>query len=757
MAKIFPTNSVPVTLTLYRNIPFDNSYKHHSFIYNGFMYNGQYLNEDAKQEDFLNIRFKRLASQGSTHYRYTRVTKTGDFNFDYGNGLTTSLTLELSGDETLSNYLKVSYTYEGNTEDIFYFITSITQVNSVTYRLALELDVIMTFGNELVGGLSGIPVFTRKKHCFRCNSNGWIGSTDFQHIDSDFVNVKANIVESKKVFLPKIAHASDDVNNTLRDIKWVYIAYSGEDNPTSYTGINNYEHIKTIYGFRVLCLPLVPHFVVKGHVTNQPEWSIDIDVYESLRKLIGNGAYKGAKISPYPPFNDVYSNDALFNNISISFTRNTNDEITHMTFDTGVGNHSAYTVTASGGTGNYWGKGFCMGNNLFTVIGKGDVTPNKDWSLSGFITINEENDDIYSYGKPSVIEYTAQTPSIDNTIKEYKLLFPPFRKYTLKTIYDRGLELYPQIYYSDVFSTGESSKQWDFKTITTCYPFDYTYYTFTPTMNRFNAFNNYGLSGVNNHSMPVGENALDYFNTTQANQYYQGKTAQAVTNALTILGSSALLGVGAYMGNPKLVVGGAMGIASGVKGEIDVYSSINAKQEDLMNTPDTFTTGGSTFAHDLAMSEYDEGSGDVDMFPYLLTNVCGASLEKTAMEIYYNFGYEVNRCCYFNDELTTTIYSTTKVGVDEHIFTRTLFNYVRIEDDITNKIRSASVPLIVKQKLNTILNNGITLWTFFGFQSVWGDMVEIDSGSGATTYNVNHYLFKEEKDNAEYYGAIYNS
>ena len=40
MKTAFPNLRSPVQITIYNNIPFDNTYKHHSLISNRFTYNG---------------------------------------------------------------------------------------------------------------------------------------------------------------------------------------------------------------------------------------------------------------------------------------------------------------------------------------------------------------------------------------------------------------------------------------------------------------------------------------------------------------------------------------------------------------------------------------------------------------------------------------------------------------------------------------------------------------------------------------------
>lgn len=744
MAKIFPTNNNPVNITLYKDIPFDNTYKHHSLVYD-WKYNGSSISSGTfAQSNFLERSYRR---SNVVRKIYTRYELTGDFNFAYGNGLVTSVVLELSSAETLCNYMKVSS--EGNT-DLFYFITSITQLNGITYKLNLELDVIMTFGTEFMDSMKDIPVFTRRKHCFRVDENGWLGSMDFMHTEKDFVNVKPSL-NYKHSLLDFETNVT--INRDLRLINWIYIAYTGEDNPTSSSGnTNGYVHKGTRYGFSVLCLPLIDILYIKseGSVYN---WTMTINVRDSIQKLMSYEGYKGCKISPYPPFTQMGSYIQYYNPVPSSLSVTTsNGRVSTMTIkftgenDTGI-SHSSWAVID--GTGNYWGLSFRMGNNNFNVISTGDTTPSKPWTKSGFIEVTTDMDNNFTLTPTNIVENSTlrNVPSIANSYNtnEWKLNLPPFKKYFLKTISNKGIELHPELRYSVRHIT--ANDEWSFTSVTNCYPFNNAVFTYTSTQQSLQGVTSNGLSGVTNYTYPVGVNALDYFNQTQSASYYQGKTAEGISKALQILGGIGAVAIGGAMGK----LGGAVAIASGVVGEIELASSIQAKKEDLLNTPDTFTSGGSSYAYDVSMTQIDAQAELLRLMPYTLSMKCEDYILKMAEESFYNFGYEVNRECYFNGDLATDVYSDSGgiLKEDNHLFTRTLFNYIRIEDEITNKIgRNSGIPLVARQKLNTIFNNGITLWTFMKFPFTYGSSVIASSNTDNIDEN---YLFKMIYDNAEFY------
>lgn len=759
MSYLFPSSIQPVTITLYQKVPFDNSYKNHSFVSGAFKYNGSFINSYAEQENFLNIKYKDIPQQPNPFYRFPRTTKSGEFNFDFGNGLTTSLTLELEGDETNANYLKVEWNESGSTpptQKRYYFITSIVQINATTFRLSLELDVLMTFGSYLVNNPK--PMLTKDKHCTRVNSTGVFGCKDFANIEPEFANIKASICESKENFDLNLDNIDIITKNNLKDIHWLYVIvgkqfeYNQQLEQLLGTNYLAYRHKGVDYPFSVVCFPLVSKCKYRFMSGSTLLHETEVDVRKQVGELVGSGLYKGAKISPYPPFTNA-------TNVTITENQGT------ITFEI-----KAFNDLLPSSSVGYAMEGKLGNNEMFYVHLANDIpTPQGFDTVLDKLIITDDVDNVYDLGSYQLLNTSnLNVPSLTNgrDVNEKKILLHPFRKYILKGIYDKGLELRPDIVYAD--KTSYEVPNFNYKTISTMYPFDNAIFTFSPTQNKYNSLCGIGNDSVINYAIPVGENALDYWQQTQSAEYYQGKTAQAVNNGLAILSGVALIGIGATLGvassgtlspmGAKAIVGGAGMIAGGVTGEVNIAKSIDAHQVDLMNRPDSFTNTGSSYAHDLAIASYSPNETGVGMLPYVVKMRCSDADIETALERYFHFGYQVNRSCIFNSELSNNVYlsGNGNVVLDNHLFTRTIFNYIKLQDDVTDKIDNR-VPLIVRQKLNAVLNNGVTLWSFFGFGSVWSGTIEIDGGSAPTTYNVNKYLYEENYDNCEYYGQRYNS
>ena len=77
----------------------------------------------------------------------------------------------------------------------------------------------------------------------------------------------------------------------------------------------------------------------------------------------------------------------------------------------------------------------------------------------------------------------------------------------------------------------------------------------------------------------------------------------------------------------------------------------------------------------------------------------------------------------------------------DNVFERTIFNYVKIRENITTKLVNGNLPLIVAQKMNEVLNAGIKFWTFFG--------MNLSTDAGVRNI-LNNYFHQTKYCNAEY-------
>lgn len=738
MKTAYPSIMGTCSITLYSNIPFDNTYAHHSLISRAFTYNGSpiYNASDATYglpcERFIN----RRNPNDSDEYYYPRWTLTGDYNFNFSNGLIASVTLELTPAQTNANYLKLVT----GSDVYYYFITGINQNNFDTYTLSLELDVLMTYQDEFLDGVNDMPIFTTRKHSHRYTDDGIMPhSHDFLLNEDMFAGVKPSIIKNKI----ELEHNNANVQS-VKDIKWLYICADEGGGSTSAESL--LFHAQGVrYPLSMLVLPLnVNKFVITDGNTTL-EYDVD-DIYQCIKHLVGSGAMHGAKISNYPPFNrgNVNYNDS--------------GQVLTLTID-------GFTPISSTEPYNKFYE-FMFGDNTFIVVdpavsGSGDLI---NACKHGSLIIRYYDEVDYPYAPINVGTFNnANAPTItDARLDDPKLLFKPFKKYVLTAQYSSdGSEIYPELLYGDAM-TNNSTNYFTFVTYTSAFISDNNYYTYLkPYLNtyaspRYYVFDNYkyqkiGLCSNTNYMMPVGTNALEVFNATQAQSFYTSKVASGVSSGIAIAGGVASIIVGSGMtvassgalspAGVGMIASGASAIAGGTAGIATTIKSSQAKIEDLKNTPDSINISGSNYISDTAII------GESNPLPYIVVYDVNEVVKEQANDFFYNYGYNVCRECYFNKEVK---YTDDHRKVDNNIFGRTIFNYVQLNDDITNKI-DANIPHIIKQKISIILNKGITFWSFFGFQQFWSTRKTPSSAS----YRANNYFLKHTYDNTEYKGNTY--
>lgn len=739
MKTAYPNTTQPVSITLYSNIPFDNTYKNHSFISSYFKKQSggsqPKIFPNGEQSNFLN----RKNSTGA--YIYKRWTFTDTFNFDFKNGLNATITLELLNEQTNANYLMVVC----GTQKWFYFITSIMQSNIDTYTLQLELDVLMTYGDDFLEGVKDVPVFAKRKHCKRY-SGLLMFSHDYKNGESAYEGVKPNLLthvyplENEYREYPY----GDDYSSIFSDVLWAYITTDLVDSSVLGVDALQYRINECANPFSVLCIPINYTLNIRVHYEGTEYRSYSIGGRRFISKLVSQEHFKSAKILPFPPFH------RLAQGITVSksgYSITINGEHSDNLFINNEQGYGAITLTSSYG-GKYYLR---FGNNL-------GLNNNENALLENAFVVCEQYQMYYNY-KP-VSPYDLFKPNdmsiLSSKVQDPKLKLKPFTKYCISSSGSEESEFYVELLVSYTpLSLGQQGLH--FASLTTAYCGDYTIYTYlTPpaSMSTY-AFNNYkwgkvGLSQSTNYTLPVGTNALDVFKNTQYETFYQSKVASGITSGLTIAGGVASIGLGIAgavgsmgMSTPAsvgLIAGGATAIASGTAGISNTIKSANAKIEDLKNTPDSINLSGSSYAHDISMLING-------LLPYINVYECSPVIMNGANEYFYSYGYEIARPCYFN-QLVDGSQSSSQYYDDNDLFTRTIFNYIQLNEDITNKI-NADIPLIIKQKISSIFNQGITLWTFFGFSSLNSNTNE------TTTYSLDKWLYKNSLENKEYQGESY--
>ena len=746
MKTAYPLHSNPVEIRLYSNIPFDNTYKHHSLISEKFSYNGVGIYSNSQKvakERFIDR--SNWALFGHPYY-YPRYNISGEYNFDFSNGLVGSVVLELTPEQTNANYMrvKVGDTINGY-EYYYYFITGISQINVDTYRLSLELDVIMTYQDEFLEGMSNIPVFTARKHCHRYTDDGIKPySSDFKTGEDVFTGIKPSIIENTYQLEYDLKPLKD-----IKDVIWLYICCDAIEDSVG-GDFDAFTCQGVVYPFSTLVLPINCGIKVKD--SNDQDYSSfsPATIRQCVRNLINEGKFHGAKLSHYSPF-------ANGGNLDMTTIDNDTFVVIHAGQSTAKTTPFNYMILGVGDSGvapSHTDRNWFITKEPDLLYSGDAITTAMN---RGALLITELNHVTYSQHLPSSFNTqfdNTQAPSVvSNRYLDPKLLFSPFKKYILMAKYSEGLELYPELLFSE-YTTINSELDYGyftFNSITTPFIGDMSVYTYLKpyTISGEEVWKDYGinrvgLSGTMNYTMPVGENALDVFNATQSNAFYQSKVASGITGGLSIVGGIASIAVGSGMTvgssgalSPMgmgLVASGATAIAGGVASIANNIKSTTAKIEDLKNTPDNVNIAGSTFIADYALNNNY-------ILPYIAVYTISSVMKENANDYFYNYGYQVARECYFNTEL---LYTPESHKTDNNLFGRTIFNFIQTNDDITNKI-NYDMPLIIKQKFNSILNNGITLWSWFGFDELWGTGI-----MPILALRLDRWFLKCTLDNTEY-------
>lgn len=739
MKSAYPQTQNPVSIRLYANIPFDNTYEHHSLISEWFRYNGSKIYDKAGVtacESFIDR--KKYALTPNPPFYYPRWDMTDTYNFDFQNGLVGSVTLELTPEQTNANYMRVAC----GSDVYYYFITGIKQVNFETYTLTLELDVIMTYQDEFLEGVKDIPMMTDRKHCHRYTNDGIMPhSADLKTGDDVFAGVKPSIVKQ----VHKLRFDNTDMKK-LEGIMWLYICLDLH-NVTDASSIDTlvYSCKGKNYPLVMMAIPLNINSLT--YQKNDGTLSVTFNkanLNQLIKDIVDDGSVHGAKISPYPPF--VITNNSGAS-ITLDGSRNLTIKSSSVSEVGNFGGSKLYQMDIGNNSFYYFEKGYAgSGDAILKLITDGAVVLfNQDDVIYPHSSIPNINFNIANFNPPSITK---------NRYKDPKLLFNPFRKYKISASYSSdGSEFFPELLFGE-YPTTYDGEYFAFDTFASAYIGDNNFYTKIKVGSLVDAdtYDNYkyekiGLASAVNYIFPCGTNALDVFNTTQAQAFYQSKTASGITSGLAIaggIGSIALgvagtigtLGMGAGAG-AGLIAGGATAIAGGIASMVDTIKSTNAKIEDLKNTPDSVNVSGSNFVMD------DCINGDANGLPYIIVNEVPSVVIEQANDFFYNYGYKVARDCYFNTELSYD--NDVAHSVDNNLLGRTIFNYVKLNEDITNKI-NANIPQVIKQKLSQVFNKGITLWSFFGCDAIWND-------NNLTALNdPDLWFMKHNLDNTEYQG-----
>lgn len=442
-----------------------------------------------------------------------------------------------------------------------------------------------------------------------------------------------------------------------------------------------------------IAFPDAPYFIVRTPNSLFPDRVLSRDAF--LNAVYDDPAVYSIKISPYPPFTKLsgstYQNECFkFYDAGLQ-----SDAVALVIDDLAIyaneQSNDSRSIQFNSGEGAY---------GFLSVAGSGL----KDVFKASGIWVLVTNDNEYPYKPVEYLNFQTKPSTLVNKSVDYepKLLFYPYTKYILKSQYSSGDELHPEL----IASTNPIGANMELKCVSTSYCGDLTYSIYPLFQNYTGLYTNVsqwyktinkGVITSPSYTYPVGEDALKTFSQTQSSSYNTQALGKVIGGGLAVAGGVAMIATG--YGSPA----GAVAIASGVASIGTAIGGAVAKYSDLENTPDTINTLGGNIVHDYAVGN--------SLHPYLCIYEITPSEKEMIYDFFYEYGYVVNRCCKMNTEIVPDDYNDD-YWVDTRLITRTHFNYIKISENISGKLHS-DIPPIVKDKLNTILNNGIRLYTLF--------------------------------------------
>ena len=620
-------------------------------------------------KSFLDVR-KNSETQ---ELKFDRLVLVGEYNFDYSNGLVTSLTLDVPKQYLNANYMLVEDTTGQNT--FYYFITgyniSCVTETSVTAKFNLECDVIATYGKSFMEGVIDKPLFTERKHSQRFSkTENAFECCDLSLSEDVTINCKPSVV--REVYDYKLKDMPS------KSPLWVYL-YKLEVGDSSVANISSLTYI---YAF-----PMVDIFRYKVPSKTSPN---TLTLYECNPNDILSFAYDDTntasiRFSPFPPFSTLQ-------NANIQTFEENGKEV----FEITIGNVEWYESD----TGSK--PKFNIGENVFTSglikINHTDLVLTTDQFTLLLVEQKEleytlENIDNKSF-LPIITKPTLMTNK--SISLEPKLLFSPCTKYDIYQRSGKPYEFYPEL----VVISQPLRNVYEIKSYTSFSLMNNVTSTFVKIGGDYNTTwendkLNYGLVVSENYNFPSGSNALKNFKDTQLTQYATNTSLKAI---------GGILGGISSIKNP--IIAGA-GIVTGV----GAIASAISKNIDLKNTPNQLSNSGNNVFQDIVYT-YGNSYNDGGLLPKIVVTELTKSEQEMLLDYFYHNGYNTQRMCYFKTSLD---YEDI---IDNRLLTRTNFNYVKLNDNFRYHLTGSDIPPVVIDKLTNIFNNGITLWTLFNFGNI---------------------------------------
>ena len=633
--------------------------------------------------DYQNpIRFKSIEERSTFFAKYDSRYKNVEFwknltsrNITYGNGLNMSVVIPLDSgvgypedieglpQKLEPNYLCIREIYADGTSqeniDKFYFINNLTLVNSKAIRVDCELDVMTTFIYGIHYQING-KVFAERKHCnrFYLKSNMWKYNIHDTLLIDDIENtINADVSENYIETVPSYEVVDDVTNNYLKDKKFLLIISAEPLDKENNVDAQGVDKLKIENGTGVtlstsLYYSLVPLF---------DYWHENIQVSPSINvnKLINNfnetSNIINAVVIPYCIINNIQSANFYYDTTNNKFIINTpvpNNEYGYHKYGQDCGFIKLLTI-----------------NSTFQLSKKFNINENLTPSQDYFTLVDR---DIKYEPKLHKMPYRKLTLYANDKSYDYDKLLLNTEEGSIQTYIIPSASTTKAM----SFIRGVKTKDIDDKYKT---PYENEIYKGVGCMNSLN-------KGIN-----LLNDKWQQFVTQNKNwQYLQDiEVGQTALKALTSL---SLMAFGGATGNPLLMVGGGVSsvstaINTALTGERQRLQNenIQAQPNELKNLSNDVY-----FSHMVYEVEY----------PRLILYKANDTLMQKAYDFYFNFGYKYNQDIFFTE-----------------FFNRQRFNYIKINDDIKCRVQTLTfngdkyqMNANIIKKLNSIFNNGTTLW-----------------------------------------------
>ena len=631
--------------------------------------------------DYQNpIRFKTIEERSTFFAKYDLRYKNVEFwknlssrNITYGNGLNMSVIIPLDSgvgypenveglpQKLEPNYLCVREIYGDGTSqesiDKFYFINNLSLVNSKAIRVDCELDVMTTFLYGIHYKING-KVFAERKHCDRFikKENKYYYRIDDILLNEDFeTSMTPDILENEKILTCKYPQLDDYTNLFLKDKKFMVI---------------------------ISTMPLAPNveetkrsalYVSNGNNAQTSDSNISTNLYYSIIPLFAT----------YDESGNVYGSE-----LNVEYWVKTYNENSNIINACIIPYFLLQTISQTDFAYNMTDKK-CIVKSTLSNNELLYIKENNHYMIELHRLYNTELESI-NYTLLNEIDSTDFNTLVDRDNKyEPKLQRTPYKMLILHAnetqfSYDKMLL---------------NSKEINVKTCVIPLPnkvggFTYVNITdFTTFVSPYKNSKYMGFGCVNNinRNINILNNKWQEYITANKNfeKLYQVSMLSASTNAITGIGLTAS---GLATGNPLAISqGGSMGV-SGISSLITNTANYIFNNDNIKSQPDTVKT----LKDDAYLSQLLYDNEQPRIFEYKINDL----MVNKVSDFFFNFGYKYNQDIYFAE-----------------FFNRQRFNYIKINDDIKCKLEAVmydgdeyQMNANIIKKLNSIFNNGCTLW-----------------------------------------------